>query len=258
MFPEITKRELILGLGIFAAIIVLAILISSHTRDGWERKYITFGQALKVTESGKLSYGIKTNVGNILAYGPIKATVPQTYPDIKGEYAVIGMETERYTMHTRIVSCGKNCFTTQTYYTWDHYSDDYHKTPEYTVLDTKLRICELDTNRLDLKDNYTGSKKQNGNYVYDKDPFWNHVGDKRYYWMVAPKELNGSVLLRAFNDKITDPFGKNCLKVYPDETIEQRVSNAQPHYGKVWVISLIAITILTTIYFIIAYRQEIL
>lgn len=260
MYPEITKREILLGIGIFTAVTVISILIASSIRQSWESHYIAIEQALKVTQENEFSYAIKTNVGNILAYGSIKATEPQTYPDIKGQYAIIGRETERYTMHTRVesYSCGKStCTRVVTYYTWDNVGSDYHKSPAYTVLGKTLNICELKTSRLDLS-NYTGGLKRSGDYIYKDGSAWAGVGDIRYYYESVPVETIGNVFLRAFGDRITDPFGKKCIEVHPGQTIEQRVQKSQPHYGTMFVIITIVIIAVVGGYFLAASKEDII
>lgn len=229
----ITRREFLIGLAVLVGVSTLAVSLTGLIREASERKYLAYQQALKVTEADKFAYGLDTNVGNILATGQVKATENQAVPEIKGEWAIIGRETERYTRHTRqdctTDSEGNTTCTTEVYYQWDHWASDYRKSPAYTVLGRQVPVCEPGTRTIGLKDAYVGNEHREGDYVYPVDKWWPTEGDIRYYWEAMPTEWNATVFARAFDGQITDPQGGRCVKWWQDRSIEQVVEQAEPN-----------------------------
>lgn len=252
MYPQVTLREFFLGLALFVTVTLIGIPLALYVRAGAQRRYIAIQQSLKVGDATQMSYAIKTNVGNILAYGPVVAVHPQSLSDIKGEYAVIAKIKEVYTMHTYETCSGKpTVCTTHTYWSWDYAGEEKKQSDSYNVVGSEVsNICQPDTSIVSLSSHYTGSDHHNDTYAYQG------VGT-RYYWKQAPVDATGSVFLRAFQGKITNPFNSSCIPYYHDVSIEQAVKNYRPANWLITLVCFFTIILITGIYFYEAYTEDI-
>lgn len=243
-----------MGLAIFVGLTLMSISLASFFRERAERFYLTYQASLKVTEADKLKYGVDTGVGNILAYGPVKAVEPKSMPEIKGEYSILKRVEEHYQMHTQTYtySCGKTtCTGIRTYWSWDYWGEDELKTSGYYAFDTKLsNMCEPDTHWLDLDDLYQGGDRHGSDFAYPSSSV-------RYHWEGANSQLYGSVFLRAFEGSITSPTDKGCVRFYQDKSIEQVVSDSAPHNGITILLLTGLVLVITGVWFWWSYQEDI-
>ncbi|MBQ3281575.1 MAG: hypothetical protein IJH41_04105 [Eubacterium sp.] len=126
---EITARELAFSLIITLLMLAVGFLISEEISSDADEANREYEQAIKIDNDQELfEYGIHTNAGNAFVYGTLEALDPVSVPEIEGQYAVIEIRKERYTMHTRIVTHtdgrGHTYTTTEIYYTWDEVDRD--------------------------------------------------------------------------------------------------------------------------------------
>lgn len=257
MEGQISRREILLGLGIFIAVSVLSVSLSGYIKEQQLRRYILVEQSLKVTEADKLAYGVSTNVGNILVYGAIKAVDHKAMPEIKGEYSVIDRIEEHYNLHyrTESYSCGKStCEREVPYYSWDYAGESDLSAGSYNVIDTKVgNLCQPSTHWADLSSLYIGHDRHDGSYSYPGGLF----GDVRYHWELSDTDHTGSVFMRAFNGRITDPFGGSCLSYYDGKAIQQVVDDYQPNDTLITWLFIGLVILVISIYSYFAYEDDI-
>lgn len=116
---EITPREVIGSIVIVALMFILGLFIGDKVQNAEMEKQQTYATAVQINEDKDLfEYSMKTKVGNILAYGPLRAVDAVSLEEIDGQYFYIEKIKEVYTKHTRVVKVGKTT-TVQTYHTWD-------------------------------------------------------------------------------------------------------------------------------------------
>jgi len=131
---EITKREIIASISIFAIMMLIGIVIAGKISDYQLDKNEIYNKAIKIESQDLFEYGMRTDVGNAFVYGELKTIDAVTYPEIGRGYMYIEKVKERYTMHTRKVPHtttvnGKTStyYTTEVYWTWDRVnSEDKH------------------------------------------------------------------------------------------------------------------------------------
>lgn len=260
-WPSITLKELLLGLAIFVVVSIVAMAVVGGIKVRQQNRYITVGQSLKVTEPDKMSYAVKTNVGNILAYGKIEAIQPQEMPEIKDKYATIERVEEHYNLHYRAETyqCGKStCTRMVPYWSWDYYDGQEKKTNGYFVLGTPIfNACGTQTSDVNLDDTYQGSDKHDRYYAYPKSSAFGN-GNVRYSWQASPISRDGTVFIRAFNDGISDPFGGSCIPVKEGQELNKVVEGYVPHIG--WVVFgfLLLVATIVGVYIWAASEYEIL
>lgn len=116
---EITPREIIGSVVIIAVMFMLGLFIGDKVLNIEMEKQQIYATAVQIDEDKDLfEYSMKTKVGNILAYGPLRAVDAVSLEEIEGQYFYIEKVKEVYTMHTRVIRSGKTTMV-QTYYTWD-------------------------------------------------------------------------------------------------------------------------------------------
>ena len=202
---KITKREAISSVVIVCLMMVVGFFISTWISDRIAQKNEVFYKAVKINgDANMFSYGIKTGVGNVLAYGTVTAREPVSLPELVGDYYSVSKITERYTRHVRtvVVSLGNGKTTTRTevYYTWDTVSSDEYKTDTIEFLGQVMPSTDIKLNNdqiLELTKENVSSKNQAqiyGNYIYKNRFVFSSVGDIRYYYVVIPTSTNGTLL----------------------------------------------------------------
>lgn len=124
---KITPREVIGSAVIIAVMFMLGLFIGDKILNIEMEKQQRYATAVQINEDKDLfEYSMKTKVGNILAYGPLKAVDTVSLEEIEGQYFYIEKVKEVYTMHTRVIRSGKTTMV-QTYYTWDRKgTEEFH------------------------------------------------------------------------------------------------------------------------------------
>ena len=123
---EITYREILMSISIFAVMILMGILISTKISEHQMDKNAVYNKAIKLESQELFQYAIDTNIGNAFVYGELKAVDGVTFPEISGEYMTVKKVEEHYTMHDRTVyDHDKDGNVTgshkEYYWTWDEY-----------------------------------------------------------------------------------------------------------------------------------------
>lgn len=138
---EITKREILASISIVAILLLAGFLISGKVSDYQMDRNEKYNTALKIQSQDIFEYGMRTNVGNALVYGKLKAVDPVTYPELSGDYMYVEKVKERYTQHTRRVAHTRTVngksqtyYTTETYWTWDRVGSEEKMCEELSFL----------------------------------------------------------------------------------------------------------------------------
>lgn len=121
---EITKREILFSIIIVSILLVLGFIISNNISDSLLESYQKYNTAIQINnEQDLFEYNIRTEGGNALVYGDLKAVDTVTYDELDNEYMYIKKVKERYTQHTRTYTTtdgkGHTQVHTETYWTWD-------------------------------------------------------------------------------------------------------------------------------------------
>lgn len=197
---EVTKRELIGSVVIVAFMMAIGFLISEKISEVYEDKQRKYNQAIDVESPELFEYGLATNVGNVFAYGELRAVDPVTFPEIGGHYFEIEKEREEYTEHEREVehtdSEGNTYYTTEVYYSWDCASSEFLHCTEIEFLG-----IEFDAEKI----NYSNSKYIKTIYEDSYNRF--------VYYGTAP-ECNGTIFTTLSKNTISDN-----TRFYANQTI---------------------------------------
>lgn len=182
---ELTLREFLLSIVFAAFFLISGLWVSDKISNKISETNQIYLHAIEIEEPNLFSYSISTEAGTAFVHGKLVALDPVTL-DGQGPYLLIRKDTERHTMHTRVVthSDGKRTWTTtETYWTWDNIKNE-------NVYASKLKFCdtEIDYGEIDLP-----SKKYLCT-IYDKQN-----SNLRYIYNIIPKENDG-VLFTTFSE----------------------------------------------------------
>lgn len=201
-----TKREILFSIIILFLMIGIGFFISNKISNYVAEKNEVYYQSTKIdNNSDEFKYAIKTNLGNCLAYGEFSAVEDVSISELNDKYFAIEKETERYTMHTRVVyhRSGKTTYTTtENYYTWDNENTEYKTTDTFEFLGLKFPTTKLNLGNyqvLDLNKKTVSSKYQSwisGGYLYNNGDKWASVGDLRFEYSIVPTKFKGSILAK--------------------------------------------------------------
>lgn len=240
----ITRREWIISIIVVCAVLALAVVIEPVFKDQMLTEIRTYERALKVdNDAHTFVYAQKTNVGDVLAIGEMKALEPQSITELVNQYGMIQKVKEHYTEHARQVfhtSCtgsGKNksCYTyytTEIYYTWDFVQSWESYSQKFEYLGVTFSLAQLDltpVTRIELSDS-----TMSPNYVgyYDRDNLYAEsflgvpTGNDRYYFVELPITFAATILVRFTNDKSSDPFtGQEKLHVNTSQSPAQIIQS---------------------------------
>lgn len=86
---EITKREIIASIVIFAIMLMIGFAISGKIADSQNDKNAEYQKAIQITDKDMFEYGMQTSVGNAFVYGDLEAVDSVTFDEIGGEYLYI-------------------------------------------------------------------------------------------------------------------------------------------------------------------------
>lgn len=169
---KITKREVIFSIALICIMLVIGIVISDKINDNLMEQYQKYNTALQINDDSELfKYGMRTNVGNAFVYGDLVAVDPVSYLGVDGLYGSMTKITEKYTMHTRVVtttdSKGNTHSHTEIYWTWDEIHREYCCATKITFLNVEFPYETIDyfpksyittiSRSSDLRDVYYGS-----------------------------------------------------------------------------------------------------
>lgn len=203
---NITKKELLIGL-----LVALVILAGSILLNPWAMSFIQKDirekqRALQIDNSSQqFQYARDTRVGNVMAYGRLLATTPQSIPELTGKFSIVDKVTEEYTMHTELVCNGYDedgdCtgYRTEVSYSWDDISHESWKSPEYAFLGVTFQAGLIQLPSLFSVPLDSGSvsaaflNRLDDGRIYDAVSIWWSVGDRRYRYNALPLEYNATI-----------------------------------------------------------------
>ena len=218
---EITKREILVCISIFAIMLMLGAWIGGGISEACADRNEVYNKAVKLVTADLFEYGMRTNVGNAFVYGDLKAVDTVTYEEIGGEYMYVEKVKEKYTKHTQTYTVtvnGKRQTRTRTYWSWDVVGRDSKKCEEVAFLGV---VFDSDKIRVP-SDHYIDTIS--GGY---------HI---RYKYYGVSTEHVGTIFTDLRDDTISDrtPFYKNS-------TIPETVEHLQawdwtPVFWIFWII----------------------
>lgn len=220
---EITKREVLVGVVIVLIMVTLGFFIGTSIHNSVSEGNEKFFKSLKINnDSNMFDYAIKTEIGDVVSYGEIKANEPVSDSMIDGEYFSIRKIEEHYVMKTRTVtytdSEGKTKTRTETYWEWDEVGREHFNTETFTYLE---KLFEYDFFKIN-------------HYKYKETVKNGLLSDVRYIFYVIPKEFNATLYSKAVNKTILNN------EVYPNETIdsliEKKINSADFAVTVFWII----------------------
>lgn len=233
----ITKREIIFAIIIVCLSLCLGLWINDIIDDHYTQKEEIYNKALKINnENDKFKYALDTSVGNLINYGKFEVVEGVKDDWLIFDYLAYTKVTEEYTRHSR-QSCStdsngnRHCHT-EYYHTWDEtdektiYADKiiYSGVEFYASKFNNYPWQILSLSRSTIKENFGHIK--NG-YIYEKDNFWNSVGDLRYYYKVVPKEFYGTTFGIAKNKNYT-PYNDNKISI-ENLSLDEYISSQKSH-----------------------------
>lgn len=243
---EVTKREILVSIIIFFILMALGLVINNFIIEGHILEVEKYNKALKINnDPDTFKYVIDTEVGNLLVYGTFNVDKGITLDELKGEYAYIKKEKERYTKHSRRVCDDDGNCHTEYYYSWDSVDVKKYNVDSIKFLDIEFEYYKFSNQpvySLDLYNNVVDSKKSyvSSNYLYeDKGGIFGHrVGDIRYYYYYTPTHFTGTVFAKAKNKTITN---ENNGKIYINhsnlqDTLENKKNSSTLINVVFWII----------------------
>lgn len=227
---DFTFREILISIIIALLMVGLGFFIAESIQDKVTSGNEKYFKAFKVEDKNLFDYAIRTQVGDILSYGEIKANEPVSDDLIKGKYFAIDKREEHYTMHTRTVSykCGKlTCYRTETYWTWDEIGRKQSNTKTFTYLGKKFDYDKVNFN------NYIKIDTVNAGY---------HV---RFIFYAIPEQFKGTLYSKAKDGTIYNNELYSGKKI--KDVINEKEGSADQWviiFWIVWIILILMIVIL--------------
>lgn len=247
---EVTKREFLFSIIIFLIIIAIGIYSVGIIKGKIEEKNERYYKALKINNNtNDFNYAQKTNAGDALIYGNIKAVDTVSIPEVDGDYIYISRNHERYTKHTRTVTTtvnGKRVTKLETYWTWDVVGEESYKSKEIEILDNIYGIERFNLEKLVKKLNISDNnfiKIQR--YKYVKYGYVYSDSHNRYYYSYIPKEVIGNMLVNFSNNTINPIIGKKIVVEYG--TIEEKLESLKNSVKNTALIIWIVIIVFTLV-----------
>lgn len=205
---EITKRELLASVSLFAIMLLIGLLISERIADYQRDQNEQYNKAAKIESQDLFEYGMRTNIGNAFVYGDLEAVDTVTYPEIGGAYMYAEKVEEHYTKHTRRVSHTRTVngksqtyYTTEVYWSWDYAGSESVACQEVSFLGVIF-----DANKISIPDeHYIETIKESSRVRY------------KYYGVDT--HFSGTIFADLRDGTIQDntPFYENLTI---DETVE--------------------------------------
>ena len=219
---EITKREIIISIGITAVMLIIGFFISGKITDMQNDKNAEYQKAVHIKDSELFQYGMDTNVGNAFVYGDLQAVDTVTFDEIGGEYIHVEKVTD---------SKGKKHTKIEVYYEWET-EDRENKHSE------KIMFCGVE---LPYKKIPYYSDKHIKTIDSDREYSWKsgEFVKVRFQYYGTPIKHTGTVYTRLSDGTILDNS-----RFFKDYTIEQALNSCTSDVGNVMFWALwIALTV---------------
>lgn len=227
---EITKREIIISIGITAVMLIIGFFISGKITDAQNDKNAEYQKAVHIENSELFQYGMDTNLGNAFVYGDLKAVDVVTFDEIGGEYLYVEKVKEKHTLHTRTyaVKVGKTTTVrTETYWTWDEVNRENKQSLEIMFCGVVLPSIKVEIPDTEYIDTIKESS------------------EIRYKYYGTPIKHTGTIYTKLSDGTILDNS-----RFFKDYTIEQALNSCTSDVGNVMFGALwIALTVGTVIGF---------
>ena len=187
---EIKPREIAFSVAIVFVMVALGFLIGSKISDHIAETNEKFTTAAQITDDEQFQYALATDFGNVIAYGDLIAEQPVSADDLDGEYAILTKITERYTMHTRVVTStdgkGHTYTRTEIYWTWDRVKREEDSTETFSFMGVSFPM-----------DKFSVSTHRQGSMIYDNS-------ELRHYYEVVDANMVGSIHTQIKDHMIAD------------------------------------------------------
>lgn len=223
---RITRREILMSIPIIAILFLVGMWISGMIESYIDDKNAEYYSTVQITEPDIFQFNMQTNVGNAFVYGVLEAVDTVSYPDIQGEFMSLRKVTERYTMHTRVVtttdSKGRSHTRTEVYYSWDNIGEEEKHSEKLEFMGSEFDISKFSIPSQDYIDT-----------VYES-----HTVRHKYYGNAT--KYTGTVYTELRNGTISES-SKFYESMNIDEAIKQCTSNAWIYvFWVFWVIFMVA------------------
>lgn len=259
---EITKREVLFSIIIVVFMAIVGIFISSKIEDLNMKTNEDYYLAAKIEDQEQFQYGLKTSLGNALAYGEVTTSTPVSIKEISGEYFYIEKITERYNRHTKTQSYrdskGKTRTRTVVYYSWDYYSSDVTESDTFNFMGKQFDnvIQNLPYERVDLLEVAVNNNNVHFNYIYNDSYFNEKVGDTREYYNIVPKSFVGTFELKLIDNKLQSFDEDSKLNFYANKTIDEVVESRESFNQIILIIFRVVWILLTGLVVVAFYYKE--
>lgn len=223
---RVTRREILMSIPIVAVLFLVGMWISGMIESHIDDKNAEYYSAVQITEPDIFQFNMQTNVGNAFVYGVLEAVDTVSYPDIQGEFMSLRKVTERYTMHTRVVtttdSKGRSHTRTEVYYSWDYVGEEEKHSEKLQFMGSEFDFSKFNIPTQDYIDT-----------VYESHTV-------RYKFYGSATKYTGTVYTELRNGTISES-SKFYESMNIDETIKQCTSNAWIYvFWIFWVIFMVA------------------
>lgn len=217
---EIKPREIAFSVAIVFVMLALGFLIGSKIGDHIAEENEKFTTATQITDDQQFQYALDTDFGNVIAYGNLVAEQPVSADDLEGKYAQLTKITERYTMHTRIVTYtdgeGHTHSRTEIYWTWDRIKREEDSTKTFLFMGVSFPA-----------DKFSVSTHREGSMLYDNS-------ELRHYYVVADASMVGSIHTQIKDHMIADD-NEFYADTEPQAVVDRAVKNAGVLIVMFWV-----------------------
>ena len=205
---EITKREILVSIGILAIMIIIGLFIddkiAEYVLDDNEQYY----KALQIDSENIFRYSMDTNIGNAFVHGKLEAVEPVNYQEIDGQYLYVKKIKEEHRMHTKTVTSvvnGKSRTRTKTYWSWDQVDSEYKQADK-----VKLLNQEFPTSQFNIP---------TGSYISTI----NESSKVRYKYFGYPANSTVTIFANLQNGNIAN----NNIDIYQDLSINQVIKQLE-------------------------------
>jgi len=223
---RITRLEILMSIPMVAILFLVGMWISGIIESHIDDKNAEYYSAVQITEPDIFQFNMQTNVGNAFVYGVLEAVDTVSYTDIQGEFMSLRKVTERYTMHTRVVtttdSKGRSHTRTEVYYSWDYVGEEEKHSEKLQFMGSEFDFSKFNIPTQDYIDT-----------VYESHTV-------RYKFYGSATKYTGTVYTELRNGTISES-SKFYESMNIDETIKQCTSNAWIYvFWIFWVIFMVA------------------
>lgn len=225
---EITKREILLSITIFAIMIGFGVWISSPILSKATNKYIEAASSVVVNDAEKFGYIKRTDAGRFIADGTLAVIDTLLIDGLPKPYSYVEKDKEEYRMHTETYtitdSKGRTQTRTRTYWSWDVVKTWNYKSERGVFLGQEFGMDSI----------FRYHSKQD-TIVKVKTGLFNN--DTRYVYYTCPPSFDGIMIGVAENKTYSNPkFIQNTNSEKYLEKMEKNVNGGTIAFWILWII----------------------